>query len=74
MVEMIKRWDGDCKLVYARPRYLQSQGVFEQANRTVEKMIAAAMEQFQTKEWYKILPRIQFNLNTLKPSSTKIFG
>ena len=72
MVEMIKHWDGDCKLVYGRPRYPQSQGLIEQANGTVEKMIAAAMEQFQTKEWSKILPRIQINLNTSKPSSTKI--
>ena len=72
MVEMVKRWDGDCKLVYGRSRQPQSQGLVEQANGTVEKMIAAGMEQYQTKEWTKLLPTIQFNLNTSKPSSTKI--
>jgi hypothetical protein len=46
--------------------------LIEQANGTIEKMIASAMEQYQTKEWTKLLPTIQFNLNTSKPSSTKI--
>ena len=35
-------------------------------------MIAAGMEQMQTKECTKLLPTIEFNLNTSKPSSTKI--
>ena len=35
-------------------------------------MIASAMEQYGTKEWTKLLPTIQFNLNTSKPQSTKI--
>ena len=48
MVELIKRWDGDCALIYGRPRHPQSQGLVEQANGTVEKMIAAAMEQQKT--------------------------
>ena len=30
------------------------------------------MEQFKTKEWSKILPLIIYNMNTSKPSSTKI--
>ena len=30
------------------------------------------MEQYGTKEWTKLLPTIQFNLNTSKPQSTKI--
>lgn len=72
MVETINRWDGDCKLVYGRPRHPQSQGLVEQANGTVEKMIGAGMEQYQTKSWSKLLPIIQFNLNASKPSSTKI--
>ena len=72
LVETINRWDGDCKLVYGRPRHPQSQGLVEQANGTVEKMIGAGMEQYQTKSWSKLLPIIQLNLNTSKPSSTKI--
>ena len=72
MVEMLHKWDGDCKLIYGRPRHAQSQGLIEQANGTVEKTIASAMEQNQTKEWTKLLPTIQFNLNTSKPSSTRM--
>ena len=71
MLALIKKWDGDCKVIYGRPRHPQSQGLIEQANGTVENMIAAMMEQEKTKEWSKLLPRIQFNLNTQKSSSTK---
>ena len=60
MVDLIKRWDGDCTLVYGRPRHPQSQGLVEQANGTVEKMVASAMEQYKTREWSKLLPMIQF--------------
>ena len=72
MVALVNRWDGDCTLIYGRPRHPQTQGLVEQANGTVEKMIAAAMEQHKTKEWTKLLPSIQFTLNTSKPSSTRI--
>ena len=34
-------------------------------------MIASGMEQFQTKKWPSLLPRISFNLNTSKSTSTK---
>ena len=68
---MIASWDGNCKVVYGRPRHPQSQGLVEQANGTVEKMIASGMEQFQTKAWTKLLPKIAFNLNTSKSSSLK---
>jgi hypothetical protein len=71
MYELINRWDGECKVVYGRPRHPQSQGLVEQANGTMENMITAGMEQFSTKEWTKLLPVIQFNLNTSKSSSTK---
>ncbi len=69
MVDLIKKWDGDCKLVYGRPRHPQSQGLVEQSNGTIERMIASAMEQEKTKEWSKLLPRIQFNLNSQKTRS-----
>jgi hypothetical protein len=58
MFDLVKKWDGDCKLIYGRPRHPQSQGLIEQANGTIEKMIASAMEQNQTKEWTKLLPTI----------------
>jgi hypothetical protein len=44
----------------------------EQSNGTIENHIAAAMEQHGTKQWTKLLPLIAYNLNTSKPSSTKI--
>ena len=34
-------------------------------------MIGAAMEQYSTKEWAKLLPKIAFNLNTSKSSTMK---
>ena len=71
MIDLIKKWDGDCKCVYGRPRHPQSQGLIEQANGTEENMIAAMMEQGKTKEWSKLFPRIQFNLNTQTSSSLK---
>ena len=68
---MIASWDGDCKIVYGRPRHPQSQDLVEQANGTVENMIGAAMEQYNTKSWAKLLPKIAYNLNTSKSSTMK---
>jgi len=59
------------KIVYGRPRHPQSQGLVEQANETMENMIGAAMEQYNTKEWAKLLPKIAYNLNTSKSSTMK---
>ena len=66
MIDLIKKWDGDCKCVYGRPKNPQSQGLIEQDNKTVENMIADILEQWKTKEWSKLLTRIQLN-----PSSAK---
>ena len=71
MVSTICKWDGECKLVYGRPRHPQSQGLVEQANGTMEIMIGAYMEQYKTKKWIELLPLIMYNLNTSKSSSTK---
>jgi len=64
-------WEGDCKIVYGRPRHPQSQGLVEQANGTVEVMISSMMEQEKHRNWPSLLPRIMYNLNTSKSSSTK---
>ncbi|CAF0919694.1 unnamed protein product [Brachionus calyciflorus] len=37
---LIQNWEGDCKMVHGRPRHPQSQGLVEQANGTVERMLA----------------------------------
>ncbi len=70
-VNSIASWEGNCKIVYGRPRHPQSQGLVEQANGTVEKMLMALMKQLNTKEWARLLPLLMFNLNTSTSSTTK---
>jgi len=70
-VESISSWDGECKIIYGRPRHPQSQGLVEQANGTVERMLMALMAQFNSKQWVKLLPLVMYNLNTSRSSSTK---
>ena len=59
-------------MIFNRSSLPQSNGLVEQSNVTIENNIASAMEQFKTKDWSKLLPQIIFNMNTSKPSSTKI--
>ena len=69
-VNAVVAWDGVCKIVYGRPRHPQSQGLVEQANGTIEKMITAMMATHNTKDWVQLLPIIMWNLNTSRSSST----
>ena len=39
----ISTWYGNCKTVNGRPRHPQSQGLFEQANGTLELKLEAMM-------------------------------
>jgi transposase InsO family protein len=64
MVSLLTSWDGSCRFVHGRPRHPQSNGLVEQANGTMERMIASMCEQFQNKNWVSFLPKIMFNLNT----------
>ncbi|CAF1068102.1 unnamed protein product [Brachionus calyciflorus] len=68
MKNLIDSWDGDCKVVHGRPRHPQSQGLVEQSNRTLERMMSAMMTQFNTDNWVKLLPKIMYNLNTPESS------
>ncbi|CAF1107513.1 unnamed protein product [Brachionus calyciflorus] len=61
---LIEEWEGDCKMVHGRPRHRQSQGLVEQANGTIERMLASSMSQFQTTDWEDLLTQIMYNLNT----------
>ncbi len=70
-VEMIASWPGECEIIYGRPRHPQSQGKVEQANGTVEALLTAAMAQFKTKEWSKLLPLVQYTMNTNRSSQSK---
>ncbi len=63
---MISSWPGECKMIFNRPRHPQSNGLVEQANGTIENHIAAGMEQFNTKEWTKILPYLYFYIKFFK--------
>jgi transposase InsO family protein len=79
---LIENWDGDCKIIYGRPRHPQSQGLVEQANGTTQRMLAATVSQNiimnqinqSSKSEYKwpyLLPQIMFNLNTQRHSAAK---
>ncbi|CAF1137190.1 unnamed protein product [Brachionus calyciflorus] len=48
MLSLIESWDGNCKIIHGRPRHPQSQGLVEQGNGTLERMIASMMTQFNT--------------------------
>ncbi|CAF1081922.1 unnamed protein product [Brachionus calyciflorus] len=61
---LIESWEGECKIIHGRPRHPQSQGLVEQSNGTMERMIASMMSQFHSENWVKFLPKIMFNLNT----------
>ncbi|CAF0823577.1 unnamed protein product [Brachionus calyciflorus] len=71
ITRLIESWDGNCKIIHGRPRHPQSQGLVEQGNGTLERMIASMMTQFNTNNWVKLLPIIMFNLNTQESSATK---
>ena len=71
MIRTISSWSGDCKTIYGRPRHPQSQGLVEQANGTMERLIANSMEQHKTKQWTDLLPNIMYTMNTSTSSSTK---
>ena len=51
-------------MLHDRPRHPQSQGLVEQANGTMERMIACNMMQFKTNDWVSFLPKIMYNMNT----------
>jgi hypothetical protein len=64
MLKLVKSWDGNCKVVYGRPRHPQSQGLVEQSNGTMERMISAMTKQFNDNNWVAFLPKIMYNMNT----------
>ena len=51
MANLIESWDGECTLIHGRPRHPQTQGLVEQANGTMERMIAAMITQFKSNVW-----------------------
>ncbi|CAF0762131.1 unnamed protein product [Brachionus calyciflorus] len=73
MVNLIEPWDGNCKIIYGRPRHPQSQGLVEQGNGSLERMIASMLIQFNTNDWVNLIPKIQYNLNTQKTTDCTPF-
>ena len=51
-------------MIHGRPRHPQTQGLVEQANGTMERMIAAMITQFKSNVCVDYLPKMMFNLNT----------
>ena len=64
VAELIQSWEGNCKIIHGRPRHPQSQGLVEQANGTLERMLASMMEQENHKNWVKLLPKATWSLNS----------
>ncbi|XP_068208492.1 KRAB-A domain-containing protein 2-like [Palaemon carinicauda] len=54
----------ECKLVHGKPRYSQSQGSVERANRDVEAIIACWMKDNNTTQWSNGLRFVQWQKNT----------
>ena len=66
MSKLIINWDDDCAHKRGKPRAPHVQGLVEQGNGTLEKMIQSMQAQFKVKQWHTLLPKIQYNLNTQK--------
>lgn len=61
--DVVKSWPGKVTIVNGRPRHPQCQGLIEQGNSTVEKMIGARFLEKQSEDeyppWSEWLPHIQ---------------
>ena len=66
VLNLIKDWNGECTLIYGRPRHPQTQGLTEQASGTVERQLGALMVQFKNEKWCELLPKVMYNMNTLQ--------
>ena len=70
MSALLSQWDGNIKHKCGRPRAPNVQGLVEQSNRTMENMIGKMQAQTKEENWHKLIPKIQYNLNTQESSST----
>lgn len=51
------------KIVHGKPRHKESQGSVERANRDIEEMLSAYMEERNTKDWPNALKFVAFEKN-----------
>jgi transposase InsO family protein len=59
---VVKDWPGDVTIVNGRPRHPQSQGLVEQGNSTVEKLLGCRFHEYkesQEPNWSEWIPLIQ---------------
>lgn len=56
---LIAVWPGHAQMINGSPRHSQSQGLVEQGNCTIRRMISARHNDVQRSEWTKWLPEIQ---------------
>jgi hypothetical protein len=62
LVELHAMWP-EVKIVHGKPRHSQSQGSVERANRDIEEMLGAWMDENKTKDWPAGIKFIQFKKN-----------
>ncbi|CAF0935843.1 unnamed protein product [Brachionus calyciflorus] len=55
----VQSWDGNCKIIHGRSRHSQGQGLVEQGNGTLKRMIASMMSQFNTNNWLIIVENLE---------------
>jgi transposase InsO family protein len=73
--KLIGQLQGRCTIRNGRARHPQSQGLIEQANGTLKKMLASMkleeQDPIKQPDWPSRLPMVMFNLNNQKNSKTK---
>ncbi|XP_031330464.1 KRAB-A domain-containing protein 2-like [Photinus pyralis] len=62
LVDLHAMWP-EVKIVHGKPRHSQSQGSVERANRDIEEMLGAWMDENQTTDWPSGMKFIQFKKN-----------
>ena len=62
--DLVELWPGETKIINGRARHPQSQGLVEQGNFTIERMVSARKETTQTNKWASWLPDFQCKYTT----------
>ncbi|CAC5383216.1 unnamed protein product [Mytilus coruscus] len=72
--ETLKLWpgDGDVKIITGRPRHPRTQGLVEQVDDSLHKLLASKRADKPGSGWLEFLYEIQYSLNTQCHSSIKM--
>ena len=72
--DVVKSWPGKVTIVNGRPRNPKCQGLVEQGNHTVEKLLSARFHEYDDDypPWTEWLPLIQCELATLYLSTSGV--